>query len=127
MAIGPIDLWNPITDALSNDTVDTMSTVKLTIKTNPDTYQPIKSVEVALKLGSEKRQKECLRDQGVLLNDLECVFSDLGSEDVASEGSGGNGNVLLEKGKGDGMQGQSIPQSSAIMRKSSMCLMNRVR
>lgn len=40
----------------------TLGTVKLTIKNNQDTYQQIKSVEVALKLGSKERLKECLGD-----------------------------------------------------------------
>lgn len=86
----------------------TLGTVKLTIKTNQDTYQPIKSVEVSLKLGSKKRLKECLGDQHALPNHLEQIFSNLDSEDIASEGSGGNENVLLEKGKGDGMQRPNV-------------------
>lgn len=106
----------------------TPGTVKLTIKTNQDTYQQIKSVEVTLKLGSKKRLKECLGDEQVLLNHLGHIFSNLDSKDVASEGSGGNENVWLGSGKEDGVQRLSVATISwylfVIMRKSSTGFMN---
>lgn len=116
----------------------TLGTVKLTIKTNQDTHQQIKSVEVALKLGSKKRLTECLGDKQVLVNHLGHIFSNLDFKDVASEGSGGNENVSLGAGKEYGVQRLSVSIVSVggrpnilllpgIMRKSSMGFMNSGR
>lgn len=111
----------------------TLGTVKLTIKTNQDTYQQIRSVEVALKLGSKKRLTECLGDKQVLVYHLGHIFSNLDSKDVASEGLGGNENVWLGAGKEDVVQrlnvatislggGPNILLLPVIMRKSAWVL-----